>query len=686
MANTRVVKGKVLGANVEQKEGNRVQIRIDEVTAGDDSVRFPSSVDAQTDANGEFRVPLLVNQQYTAALPDGSEKTFFVPAGEGEVDLSDLVGAIAASLTEAYRFEAFVSSNLERLVKPILDDAAANVTAGAAGKSAVPLTGGPSAILGNDGDVGIDPNTGFVYKKASGLWGEPIGSIKGPPGDLGDPGAPGEDGTPGDPGAPGDSAYVHFGFAEEGDGAGFSSQASENTIYVSFTATDTPDYPPQELFTTWALFRGAPGEDARGEPGNSAYVFVRYAENSTGGGVSATPNEATSYIAVLSTSSSVEPLSSAFDGLWVPYIRDAGSGAALPPLHVKLSEVTSPTFALSMEAGRAHIITRDAAKTVELTNRSDAGRADVTFVVPRVGTIHPLTINPSQTLELTQRRGYADNYLFKSFMGSVYGRGALLDFPYDPVTTYWVDGGGVAYVFEAANNPLNNRIANADHLTLNEGTLRTPYGLDLTKLQYAYSDVYGSIDFNQPFWAHIVFDNLEALKLDAGRPFAFVTRGTGSAHLALSVSSNGILQVYVYTTTVGAGINATIGNFETTLVIGGSLVTPKSLIISRDGAGRFDLRCLTTGDGLKNQVTGVRSESGYYPNNDSNLVAQFPAMGVSFGGVARNTARLSSSPAYLRYFRVVQESYSAVRAVASNNFASDWIAAIDPNGPQLARL
>lgn len=688
MATTRVVKGKVLGANVEQKEGNRVQIRIDEVTAGDDSVRFPSSVDAQTDANGEFRVPLLVNQQYTAALPDGSEKTFFVPAGEGEADLSDLVGAIAASLTEAYRFEAFVSNNLERLVKPILDDAAANVTAGAAGTSAVPLAGGPNALLGNDGDVGIDPNTGFVYKKASGLWGEPIGSIKGPPGLPGDPGSPGNPGAPGDPGNPGENAFVHIAYAQNDAGDGFSQTPDTYSSHTAFYPSSDPNYPPQEAFTNWLQTQGPPGSDAIGEEGTSSYTFVRYAEDASGTGFTSTPQSVSTHFALIAKADPTPPTLAELSGLWISYgTSTTGAYAPPPPLHVKLSAITQTQFALSMQSNRAHVIERDAAKSVVFTETGDAGRADVTFIAPKVGTVHPVSLVPAVPgLVFTDRRGYADNYLFKSFQDKVYARPSLLEFPYNPQTAYWTPNALICYLFEAANQPLKNRVADHSHLTTNQGVVKNPYGIDLATLEFAFATAW-SLSFNQPFSILVVAQNLGATAPGEGL-FGFSDPNETTNYISVIMSSD---------TTNGKRlfVRNRSPNFNSPLQAGGETVycyLPSdlsgltSLLFSRDTAGRWQLRCLNN-DAILKPLASAGNPDGYYPAGVSTNVYTYPTMRGSLGGTVRRTATeyIYAGAYNPRYLAAEQNSYTAAGAIAMHNTASDWIAAINPTGAQLVR-
>jgi Pectate lyase superfamily protein/Collagen triple helix repeat (20 copies)/Bacteriophage Mu Gp45 spike protein len=64
-------------------------------------------------------------------------------------------------------------------------------------------SGVPSSGLGNDGDSYLNVANGDVYLKVAGLWGSPIGNLRGPVGADGAPGSPGAPGTPGAPGAPG---------------------------------------------------------------------------------------------------------------------------------------------------------------------------------------------------------------------------------------------------------------------------------------------------------------------------------------------------------------------------------------------------------------------------------------------------------------------------------------------------
>ena len=78
---------------------------------------------------------------------------------------------------------------------------------------------------------------------------------------------------------------------------------------------------------TWSngirLVKGDPG--AKGDDGDSAYVYVRYASDNQGTGFSATPSDSLPYIGVLATDTAIaNPSASDFDGLWSLYIGPKG--------------------------------------------------------------------------------------------------------------------------------------------------------------------------------------------------------------------------------------------------------------------------------------------------------------------------------------------------------------------------
>lgn len=687
---TRTVRGRVQG--LDNTEGNRVSFRIMSLTASGAGVRYPSSVDAETDVNGDLAVDLLTNQTYRAVFPDGSEGTFYLDDDTDDADLDQLLfeAAAATNPTVNKQFDAYIKSRLPTLVKPYVDEAAANVTQGAAGKSILSAPRNPLGSEGNSEDTFINPVSGDVFKKTGSAWGAAIGNIKGPPGN---PGAPGNPGNPGAPGNPGQSVYAHVRYAEDAAGRNISLTPTPESRYISILMLSTATAPSNVAFDAgWVQLRGDPGAGDAGDAGQSAYVFIRYAENAQGLGTSETPGPTSTHIAILSKTEDVEPTNAELTPLWRPYIvtpAGGGSSAPLPPLVIKLSEVTAPTLQIPGDAAREYIVWRDANKPIELIGYGGSGaRYVLTTVAPRTGTVHPVNLLPNlgETLPYTARRGYADSRLYKSYNGRIYRRDALLDFPYDPFTQYWTDGGGICYLFDADDNPLKNRIADADHLVANQGTQRTPYGIDTVNGQYAYSNNWLSVDVNGPFYVHWVLFNLADIR-DGYASVGLSSRTEPANYIRLNTHVASADRKMSLTLRNDVLYNGAIGPVNTFLQLPADVSSLISLLLSRDAQGRYNLRCLNNGQGLK--VGGVADPLGYYPGGDSAKVSNFVGgLGATFGGIYRTAAagHIGGDPTHVRYTRARSIAYSEAEAKASHNLAADWIAATDPTGPQLAKL
>lgn len=68
---------------------------------------------------------------------------------------------------------------------------------GTLGAQIYTAAGAPSNLLGANGDIYINTTNGNYYRKASGVWGSPVGNLTGPQGLQGPQGIPGPPGGPG---------------------------------------------------------------------------------------------------------------------------------------------------------------------------------------------------------------------------------------------------------------------------------------------------------------------------------------------------------------------------------------------------------------------------------------------------------------------------------------------------------
>lgn len=680
----RMVRGQLSPADVSELNEQRVQFQIDEVTTAPDGVRYPSSVDAVTDVAGEFSVLLKTQQDYTVTFPEGDKKKVFVPDGEGEARLEDcIVDAYSAQDRQYAALRNYVASIAPNIIKPTLDEAAAMVTQGAAGTSLVTFERAPQPADGNDGDTYLNAATGDIYRKVLGSWGNPLGNLAGPQGAAGPPGPTGPQGEAGA------GNYTHIAYAEDAEGGGADYVPHTGTAFIALEVTDSETPPPLEAFSAWLPMQGPQGaQGVAGENGQSAHVFIRYAENAEGAGMSSAPQSTSTHIAVLSKDTPTPPAASELSGLWVPYIRDTAGGdpGPLPPLHIKLSEVAGPSYDVSLQAGRELIIERDAAKTLTFTDLTDGGRGLLTLIAPREGTIYPVTTSPALTLELTDRPGYADTYLLRSYQGRVYTLPSLLNFAYDPLVQYWAAGVNVCYLFEAANNPLKNRIADINHITMNQGTVRAPYGLELTPApKFAMSADFSGLSFTGAWWAHFVLANLA--EMQDGGSFGGFTGASPDDYIRLSLSYGASAKYLKMTVRNGTNANGFIGDgsADAALELPSDLTGLTSVIVSYDGAGRYNMRCTNTGAVA---VASTENAAGYYPSGQSTAVTNYGPLAASFGGIWRraNTTGLNGAPTHVRYFAMRGAAYTAADAQDSHNAAASWFADIEPTGLQLARL
>jgi hypothetical protein len=136
----------------------------------------------------------------------------------------------------------------------------------------------------------------------------------------------------GEDGVPGNNGYIHIAYADSADGkTGFNTTVGTNKKYMGqytdHTKTDSTD--PTKY--TWTLIKGADGKDGKTPvkgvdyfDGVSSYVWIRYATDAKGTGMTAIPSTTTGYIGTAITTTAVAPTNvSAY--VWAKYVGEKGA-------------------------------------------------------------------------------------------------------------------------------------------------------------------------------------------------------------------------------------------------------------------------------------------------------------------------------------------------------------------------
>lgn len=136
----------------------------------------------------------------------------------------------------------------------------------------------------------------------------------------------------GEDGVPGNNGYIHIAYADSADGkTGFNTAVGTNKKYMGqytdHTKTDSTD--PTKY--KWTLIKGADGKDGKTPvkgvdyfDGVSSYVWIRYATDAKGTGMTAIPSTTTGYIGTATTTTAVAP-TNASAYVWAKYIGEKGA-------------------------------------------------------------------------------------------------------------------------------------------------------------------------------------------------------------------------------------------------------------------------------------------------------------------------------------------------------------------------
>jgi len=122
-------------------------------------------------------------------------------------------------------------------------------------------------------------------------------------------------------------SYLYVAYASDANGGNFSLTPSSNLGYIAWLTTNTPITSPQASDFTglWVSYQGT-----QGNPGQSAYIYIAYADDASGIGFTTTFNAAKNYIAIKATTAPiVSPQASDFMGLWKQYGSPVSVSGAL---------------------------------------------------------------------------------------------------------------------------------------------------------------------------------------------------------------------------------------------------------------------------------------------------------------------------------------------------------------------
>ncbi|MCU0423556.1 MAG: hypothetical protein MUC81_12170, partial [Bacteroidia bacterium] len=164
----------------------------------------------------------------------------------------------------------------------------------------------------------------LVQADFAGLW----FNYKGQKGDPGNNGNNGADGADGADGKDGQSAFVYIGYADDENGDGFSEVFDPDKGYIAirYTTWEMDGQDPGTFAGYWTKYKGDDG--VAGQNGQSAYVYIAYADDSNGAGFTTVFNAAKNFIAIRSSTAPLTPVQADFAGRWFNYKGQQGNPGA----------------------------------------------------------------------------------------------------------------------------------------------------------------------------------------------------------------------------------------------------------------------------------------------------------------------------------------------------------------------
>lgn len=149
-------------------------------------------------------------------------------------------------------------------------------------------------------------------------------------------------GKDGEDGIPGKNGYVHFAYAMSADGKEhFSKSEFTGATYIGVYSDNTKEDSGNYKDYAWSLIKGADGKTpVKGVDyfdGVSSYLWIRYATDANGSGITITPSNATKYIGTASTTTSTAPTAaSAYK--WSKYVGENGTPGENGYVHIAYAD------------------------------------------------------------------------------------------------------------------------------------------------------------------------------------------------------------------------------------------------------------------------------------------------------------------------------------------------------------
>lgn len=149
-------------------------------------------------------------------------------------------------------------------------------------------------------------------------------------------------GKDGENGIPGKNGYVHFAYAMSADGKEhFSKSEFTGATYIGVYSDNTKEDSGNYKDYAWSLIKGADGKTpVKGVDyfdGVSSYLWIRYATDANGSGMTITPSNATKYIGTASTTTSTAPTAaSAYK--WSKYVGENGTPGENGYVHIAYAD------------------------------------------------------------------------------------------------------------------------------------------------------------------------------------------------------------------------------------------------------------------------------------------------------------------------------------------------------------
>lgn len=149
-------------------------------------------------------------------------------------------------------------------------------------------------------------------------------------------------GKDGEDGIPGKNGYVHFAYAMSADGKeGFSKSEFTGATYIGVYSDNIQADSGNYKDYAWSLIKGADGKTpVKGVDyfdGVSSYLWIRYATDANGSGMTTTPSSTTKYIGTASTTTSTAPTTaSAYK--WSKYVGENGTPGENGYVHIAYAD------------------------------------------------------------------------------------------------------------------------------------------------------------------------------------------------------------------------------------------------------------------------------------------------------------------------------------------------------------